>query len=90
MIGKKAINTITSSSNGRSKDITVNALSKRNIKSIVIGTGIALVGMAYMGLSCFFNGAKEYDREECNVFYDLDLAHQDVIEFDMGDHSTEP
>ena len=57
---------------GESKDIVINCLSKGNVKSILIGAGITLIGVAYMGFSCFKNGARAFEIEEYET---LDALH---------------
>jgi hypothetical protein len=64
---------ITNPVTGESKDIIVSCLSKDNVKSLLIGTGILLVGIAYMGFSCFKNGARAFEMGEYEVLNALHL-----------------
>lgn len=64
---------ITNPETGVSKDIVVNCFSKDNAKSILIGAGITLIGVAYMGFSCFKNGARAFETEEYNTLEALHL-----------------
>ena len=63
---------------GKSKDIIVSCLSKKNVKDILIGCGMALMGVAYMGISCFRNGAREFEHQEFDTMVDLGIIDSEV------------
>lgn len=43
----------------------------------LLGSGIALVGMAYIAVSAFKNGADEYDKTQYDTFDSLGLILDD-------------
>lgn len=60
-----------------SKELVLNALNRNNIRDFLIGSGIALVGMAYIAVSAFKNGADEYDKTQYDTFDSLGLILDD-------------
>lgn len=51
---------ITNPKTGKSKDVIVNGFASKNLKDILIGGGIVLVGIGYLTLSAFKNGANAF------------------------------
>ena len=51
----------------------INALSKESLKDILIGGGIVMVGITYLALSTFKNGAKAFETAEYETLESLDL-----------------
>lgn len=64
---------ITNTKTGKSKDIVVSVFSKKNIKDILIGGCITMVGITYLTLSTFKNGANEFEKAEFKTLKELDL-----------------
>ena len=64
---------ITNVKTGVAKDIVVKAVTPNNLRDILIGGGMVLVGIAYLTTTAFKNGSKKYEEAEMNVFADLDL-----------------
>ena len=54
-------------------DITVKSASPNNLKDILIGGGIVLVGITYLTTAAFRNGAKKYEDAELQTLSNLDL-----------------
>lgn len=71
---KSKFGPITNPKTGMSKDIVINALSKESLKDILIGGGIVMVvGITYLALSTFKNGAKAFETAEYETLESLDL-----------------
>lgn len=70
---KSKFGPITNPKTGMSKDIVINALSKESLKDILIGGGIVMVGITYLALSTFKNGAKSFETAEYETLESLDL-----------------
>lgn len=70
---KSKFGPITNPKTGMSKDIVINALSKESLKDILIGGGIVMVGITYLALSTFKNGAKDFETAEYETLESLDL-----------------
>lgn len=70
---KSKFGPITNPKTGMSKDIVINALSKESLKDILIGGGIVMVGITYLALSTFKNGAKAFETAEYEILESLDL-----------------
>lgn len=64
---------ITNLETGESKNIVVTASNSKNIRDFMIGGGIALIGIAYLVLSAFKNGANAYEEAEYKTLEELDL-----------------
>lgn len=64
---------ITNPKTSETKDIVVNALSKESIKDILIGGGIVMIGITYLALSTFKNGAMAFEEAEYKTLEELDL-----------------
>lgn len=58
---------------GESKGIVVTALNSKNIRDFMIGGGIALIGITYLALSAFRNGANAFEEAEYKTLEELDL-----------------
>ena len=70
---KSKFGPIRNTETGKEKDINVKAVSPNNFKDILIGGGIVLVGITYLTVSAFKNGAKAFEEAEYKVLEDLDL-----------------
>lgn len=64
---------ITNPKTGESKDIIVNAIASKNLKDVLIGGGIVLVGVVYLTLSTFKNGANVFEEAEYETLKELNL-----------------
>ena len=64
---------ITNVKTGVAKDIVVKAVTPNNLRDILIGGGMVLVGIVYLTTTAFKNGSKKYEEAEMNVFADLNL-----------------
>lgn len=51
----------------------MNAFTSKNLKDILIGVGIVLVGIGYLTLSAFKNGANAFEEAEYKTLEELDL-----------------
>lgn len=70
---KSKFGPITNPKTGEEKDIIVNALSKGSVKDILIGGSIVMIGIAYLTLSTFKNGAMAFEEAEYKTLEALDL-----------------
>lgn len=64
---------ITNPKTGESKDIIVNAITSKNLKDVLIGGGIVLVGVVYLTLSTFKNGTNAFEEAEYETLKELNL-----------------
>lgn len=64
---------ITNPKTGVTKDIVVKAVAPNNLKDIIIGGGMVLVGIVYLTLTAFKNGSRKFEAAECKTLSDLDL-----------------
>lgn len=64
---------ITNPKTGETKDIVVDILSLKNAKDFLIGGGIVLVGLSYLTISAFKNGARAFEQAEYDTLEALDL-----------------
>ena len=64
---------ITNPKTGETKDIVVNTLPLTNAKDILVGGGIVLIGIAYLTLSTFKNGANAFEEAEYKTLESLNL-----------------
>lgn len=64
---------ITNPKTGVAKDIIIKAATPNNLKDILIGGGIVLLGITYLTSTAFRNGSKKFEEAEMQVFSDLDL-----------------
>ena len=55
------------------KDVIVKAAAPNSLKDILIGGGITLVGITYLAVTAFKNGAKAHDAAELQALMDLHL-----------------
>ena len=58
---------------GESKDIIVKAALPNNLKDIVIGGVISLVGIAYLTYTAFRNGSAAFEQAEYETMEDLGI-----------------
>lgn len=70
---KSKFGPITNPITGMTKDIVINALSRKSLKDILIGGGIMMVGITYLTLSTFKNGAMAFEEAEYKTLEELDL-----------------
>lgn len=70
---KSKFGPITNPKTGEAKDIIVSALSRENVKDILIGGGIVMIGITYLTLSTFKNGALAFEEAEYKTLEALDL-----------------
>lgn len=70
---KSKFGPITNPKTGMSKDIVISALSKESLKDILIGGGIIMLGITYLTLSTFKNGARAFEMAEYETLESLDL-----------------
>ncbi len=64
---------ITNPKTGETKDIVVTALTSKNLRDILIGGGIALIGVSYLAISSFRNGANAFEEAEYKTLESLNL-----------------
>ena len=64
---------ITNIQTGETKDIIVNVLSRKSLRDILIGGGITMIGIAYIALSTFKNGALAFEEAEYKTLETLGL-----------------
>lgn len=65
--------TITNTETGMTKDIVVNTAYPNTIRDTIIGGSIVLVGIAYLTITAFKNGAQAFDAAECKTLSELNL-----------------
>lgn len=70
---KSIYGSITNPKTGESKDILVTTLNSKTIRNFLIGGGIVLVGISYLALSTFRNGANAFEEAEYKTLEALDL-----------------
>lgn len=58
---------------GEAKDIVINVLSKKSFKDILIGGGMVMIGITYLTLATFKNGARAFEEAEYETLEALDL-----------------
>lgn len=64
---------ITNPKTGETKDIVVTALTSKNLRDFLIGGGIALIGISYLAISSFRNGANAFEEAEYETLESLNL-----------------
>ncbi len=70
---KSKFGPITNLKTGETKDIVINALSWKSLKDILIVGGVMMVGITYLTLSTFKNGARAFEDAEYKTLEELDL-----------------
>ena len=59
---------------GESKDIDVRfSDSKNGLRDVLIGGGLVLIGVAYLTVTAFRNGAQEFEQAEYDTMDELGL-----------------
>lgn len=59
---------------GRSKQIEVRLSdSKNSLRDLIIGGGLSLVGICYLAITSFRNGAQGFQESEIKTMKELDL-----------------
>ena len=64
---------ITNPKTGMTKEVVVKSLAPNNLKDILIGGGIVIVGITYLTTKAFKNGSMKYEDAEFQTFTDLNL-----------------
>lgn len=64
---------ITNPKTGETKDIVVTTLTSKNLRDFLIGGGIVLMGISYLALSSFRNGANAFEEAEYKTLESLNL-----------------
>jgi hypothetical protein len=70
---------------GEKQDIIVEAAAPNKLKDIVIGGGMALVGIIYLTYTAFRNGAKAHEAAEFKTMEDLGLLGEPYPVADLTD-----
>lgn len=70
---KSKFGPITNPQTGETQDIVVNALSQKSLRDILIGGGITMIGITYLTLSTFKNGALAFEEAEYKTLENLNL-----------------
>ena len=55
------------------KDIVVKASAPNNLKEILIGGSLLMIGVAYLTYTAFRNGSRAFDEAETRTLEELDL-----------------
>lgn len=58
---------------GVEKDIAVKTAAPNNLKDILIGGGMVLIGIAYLTSTAFRNGSKKFEDAEYQTMVDLGI-----------------
>ena len=74
---KSKFGPIINTKTGAEKDIVINALSNDSLRDIGIGGGIILMGLDYLVLTTFKNGAMAFEMAEYETLKELDLLDSD-------------
>lgn len=61
---------------GAKKDIVVKAVSPNTLKDALIGCGLVAVGITYLTVTAFKNGAKKFDAAQWQTLDDLNLLEE--------------
>lgn len=64
---------ITNPETGKTKDVIVKAVTPNNLKDILIGGGLVLIGVTYLTSTAFRNGSEKFEDALDQVFEELDL-----------------
>lgn len=64
---------ITNPKTGETKDIVVTILSSKSLRDFIIGGSIVMIGISYLALSAFKNGANAFEEAEYKTLEALDL-----------------
>ena len=67
---------IGDSKTGAKKDLVVKAVSPNTLRDALIGGGIMLVGVTYLTVTAFMNGAKKFDDAQWKALDDLGLLEE--------------
>ena len=60
-------------SSGVQKDIVVKSTAPNTLKDALIGGGIALIGIVYLTVTAFVNGAKRMEAAEFETMEELGI-----------------
>ena len=61
---------------GLTKDIVVKAATPNTLKDALIGGGLVLLGVTYLTVTAFKNGAKKFEDAEFQALSDLGLIEE--------------
>lgn len=64
---------IKNNETGEQKDVIVKSVLPANVRDLLIGGGIVLVGIAYLTVLSFKKGARTYEQAEYDTLDSLDL-----------------
>lgn len=64
---------VTNPETGVTKDIVAQAVSPNNVKDILIGGGLVLLGITYLTVTAFKNGATKSGEAEVQALMDAGL-----------------
>lgn len=64
---------ITNTETGMTKDIVVKAACPNSLRDTIIGGSIILVGIAYLTITAFKNGAQAFEAAEYKTLSELNL-----------------
>ena len=67
---------IGDSKTGAKKDIVVKAATPNTLRDALIGGGLILVGVTYLTVTAFKNGAKRFDDAPWKTLDDLGLLEE--------------
>lgn len=65
---------VTNPLTGEYKDIVVKAVAPNNLKDILIGGSMVLIGITYLTVTAFKNGSKAFEDAEFKTLTDLILT----------------
>lgn len=60
---------------GKYEDIIVKAAAPNDIKDILIGGSVVLIGIMYLTVAAFKKGARAYEKAEFETLEKQDLIH---------------
>lgn len=64
---------ISNDKTGVTKDIVVKAAAPNTLRDTLIGGGMVLIGITYLTVTAFKNGAKKFDDAEFQTLSELGL-----------------
>ena len=64
---------VTNPETGATKDIIAQAVSPNNVKDILIGGGLVLLGITYLTVTAFRNGVNKCGEAEMRALMDAGL-----------------
>lgn len=70
---------IGDSKTGEKKDIVVKAAAPNTFKDALIGGGLVLLGITYLTMTAFKNGAMKFDDAQWKTLEDLNLLEDSEV-----------